>query len=313
MKRALITDDCHMVLVEGLETLGFKCDYRPEITPEEVFACIPAYDGLIVSSKIWVNDALLARASRLQFIGRLGSGMEIIDREAAAARGIAVVNSPEGNRNAVAEHALGMLLALLNNLLRADKQVRQGLWQREANRGIELSGKTVGIIGFGHTGSQFARKLAGLEVRVLAYDKYKSNYAADMPWVQETELEVLQKEADIISLHIPLTQETHHLVNTSFFRRCKPGLIIINTSRGACIKTADLVEALEAGQVGGACLDVFENERPETFTPEEVNLYERLYRHERVVLTPHIAGWTHESKQKLAEVLLKRIKELLER
>lgn len=311
MKKALITDDCHEALLVGLEQLGYTCHFRPEITPEEVSACISEYEGLIINSKIRVDEALLQRAPRLEFVGRLGSGMEIVDREAAATRGVTVVSSPEGNRNAVAEHALGMLLALLNHLLRADREVRQRLWRREANRGFELSGRVVGILGFGHTGSQFARKLAGMEVQVLAYDKYKSGYAADMPWVRETTLSELQQEADILSLHLPLTQETHHLVDASFIQRCKPGFILINTARGACVKTPDLVEALETGQVGGACLDVFENEKPETFSPEEAALYERLYQSDRVILSPHIAGWTHESKQKLAEVLVARLAEAL--
>lgn len=311
MKKALITDDCHEALLTGLEQLGYTCHFRPEITPEEVSACISEYEGLIINSKIRVDEALLQRAPRLEFVGRLGSGMEIVDREAAAARGVIVASSPEGNRNAVAEHALGMLLALLNHLLRADREVRQRIWRREANRGLELSGRTVGIIGFGHTGSQFARKLAGMEVQVLAYDKYKTHYAADMPWVRETNLDALIREADIVSLHLPLTQETRHFVDASFIRRCKPGFVLINTSRGACVKTPDLVEALETGQIGGACLDVFENEKPETFSPEEAALYERLYRSERVVLSPHIAGWTRESKQKLAEVLVTRLAEAL--
>ncbi|MCS7037577.1 MAG: NAD(P)-binding domain-containing protein [Saprospiraceae bacterium] len=307
----LITDDCHEALLIGLERLGYRCDFLPEITPAEVAGCISEYEGLIINSKIRVDSALLQRALRLRFVGRLGSGMEIVDREAAASRGVAVVSSPEGNRNAVAEHALGMLLALLNHLIRADREVRRRIWRREANRGFELSGKTVGIIGFGHTGSQFARKLAGMEVQVLAYDKYKTDYASDMPWVRETDLRTLQQQADIISLHVPLTEETRYLVDASFIQQCKPGFLLINTSRGACVKTLDLVEALETGQVGGACIDVFENEKPETFNPEEAALYERLYGSERVVLSPHIAGWTHESKQKLAEVLLKKIEDVV--
>lgn len=306
-KRVLITDDCHELLIAGLERLGYECRFAPEITPEEVSACITEYEGLIINSKIHVDSVLLARAVRLQFVGRLGSGMEIVDKSAAAMRGVAVVSSPEGNSNAVAEHALGMLLALLNNLVRADREVRQRIWRREANRGTELSGKVIGILGFGNTGSQFARKLASMDVQVLAYDKYKKNYAADMPWVEETDLATLQRKADIISLHLPLTAETQHIVDASFIRQCKPGFLLINTSRGACVKTEDLAQALEEGLVGGVCLDVFENEKPATFSPAEAELYERLYRHERVVLSPHIAGWTHESKRKLAEVLLEKI------
>lgn len=306
-KLVLITDDCHPLLIEGLERLGFVCHFNPNCTPEQVDEIVHAYYGMIVNSKIRADRVFLNEAKNLRFIGRLGSGMEIIDREFAAQKGIAVLSSPEGNRNAVAEQALGMLLALANNLLRADRETRENLWRREANRGFELSGRTIGIIGFGHTGSRFAHKLAGMEMTVLAYDKYKTGYAADMPWVQETDLDTIQKHADIISLHLPLTQETRHLVDEAFLERCKPGLILINTSRGACVKTKDLVKALENKTVGGACLDVFENEKPATYSTEEAGLYRRLYALENVVVSPHIAGWTFESKRKLAEVLLEKI------
>jgi len=307
MKRVLITDDCHPILMDGLERLGYVCHFVPNITPEETADRIHDYVGLIVNSKIRVDRNFLDDATKLRFIGRLGSGMEIIDREYAAEKGVAVLGSPEGNRNAVAEQALGMLLALANNLLRADRETRQNIWRREANRGMELSGRTIGIIGFGHTGSRFASKLAGMEMTVLAYDKYKTGYAADQPWVRETDMDTILQHADIISLHLPLTAETRHLVDKAFLKRCKPGFILINTSRGTCVKTKDLVKALENGTVGGACLDVFENEKPGTYTLAEAGLYRRLYALENVVVSPHIAGWTHESKRKLAEALLEKI------
>lgn len=308
MKKVLITDDTHPLLLDGLERMGFTCHYLPDITPETVLQIIPEYHGLIINSKIRVDQGLLDAAKQLRFVGRLGSGMEIVDREYAARKGVAVVSSPEGNCNAVAEHALGMLLALANNLLRADREVRQNIWRREANRGMELKGRILGIIGFGHTGSQFARKLAGMEMQVLAYDKYKTGYAAEMPWVRETNLETVMQHADIISLHLPLTAETRHLVNKKFIDRCKPGFILINTARGACIKTEDVVTALEKGKIGGACLDVFENEKPAAFSPAEQGLYQRLHALEQVVLTPHVAGWTQTSKRLLAEVLLEKIR-----
>ncbi len=308
MKRVLITDDCHPLLTEGLTKLGFVCDFLPDITLEETRRIIPGYEGLIINSKIIVDRAFLDTAKILRFVGRLGSGMEIVDRSYAASLGIAVVSSPEGNRNAVAEHALGMLLALANNLLRADPEVRRNEWRREERRGWELRGKTLGIIGFGHTGSQFARKLAGMEMTVLAYDRYKpAGYAAGMPWVKESTQAEIQERSDIISLHLPLTPETKHLADKSFIDRCKRGFVLINTARGACIKTEDVVAALEDGRIGGACLDVFENEKPATFSGAEKHVYERLHRLENVVLTPHIAGWTRESKRLLAEVLLDRI------
>ncbi|MBK8922046.1 MAG: hypothetical protein IPM81_11125 [Saprospirales bacterium] len=308
MKKVLITDDTHPLLLDGLERMGFTCHYLPDITPAVARKIISEYQGLIINSRISVDRSMLDAAKQLRFVGRLGSGMEIVDREYAARQGVAVVSSPEGNRNAVAEHALGMLLALTNNLLRADREVRQNIWRREANRGTELLDRTLGIIGFGHTGSQFARKLAGMEMRVLAYDKYKTGYTAGMPWVEETDLEAIQRHADIISLHLPLTTETRHLVNKKFIDRCKTGFILINTARGACIKTQDVVAALERGKIGGACLDVFENEKPTSFSLAEQSLYQRLHALDQVILTPHVAGWTHTSKRMLAEVLLEKIR-----
>lgn len=303
----LITDDCHTSLTDGLERLGFTCHFLPDITPETTRQIISRYQGLVINSKIRVDKDLLDAATQLRFVARLGSGMEIVDRPYAASKGVAVLSSPEGNRNAVAEQALGMLLALTNNLLRADREVRQNIWRREANRGFELRGRTLGIVGFGHTGSQFARKLAGMEMTVLAYDKYKTDYTAEFPWVQATDLETLVQHADIISLHLPLSLETTHLVDEQFINRCKPGFILINTARGACVKTTDLVRGLESGKIGGACLDVFENEKPGTFTPAERKLYQRLHQLENVVFSPHVAGWTTESKRLLAEVLLEKI------
>lgn len=309
VKKVLITDDCHPLLREQLALKGFICDFLPEITHEQAADVISDYTGLVINSKIRVNKDFLSRASRLRFVLRLGSGMEIVDRPAAAQQGIVVLSSPEGNRNAVAEQALGMLLALSNHLCRADAQVRQKIWQREANRGWEVWGKTIGIIGFGHTGSHFASKLSGMGMPVLAYDKYlTSGYAATMPWVQEVKsmAEICQK-ANIVSLHLPLTTETRHLVNRDFLEACRPGVVIINTSRGACVNTKDLVEAIDSQKVKGACLDVFENEKPSTFTAEEEQWYGRLYGMEQVVVSPHIAGWTHESKYKMAAVLLEKL------
>ncbi len=308
MGSVLITDDCHPMLKEGLERLGWRCDFLPDITPEETRTLIAGYEGLVINSKILVDREFLDAALKLRFVARLGSGMEIVDRAYAAERGVKVWSSPEGNRNAVAEQALGMLLSLANHLPRADREVRQNIWKREANRGWELQGKILGIVGFGHTGSQFARKLAGMDMQVLAYDKYKpAGFAAEMPWVKETSLQKIQEQADIISLHLPLTNETIGYVDTLFIQRCKPGFVLINTARGKCVRTEDLVMALESGLIGGACLDVFENEKPQTFTEKEKSWYERLHGFENVVFSPHVAGWTRESKWLLAEILLHKI------
>jgi D-3-phosphoglycerate dehydrogenase / 2-oxoglutarate reductase len=313
MKSVLITDDCHPILTEGLMALGYACDYLPNISPEETFRLIQDYEGLIINSKILVNRRFLDQAGKLRFVGRLGSGMEIVDRAYAAEKGIAVLSSPEGNRNAVAEQALGMLLALANNLIRGDKEVRRNIWARESNRGFELKGRTLGIVGFGHTGSQFAKKLQGMEMRVLAFDRYKpAGYASTWPWVEEVGIETIQETADIVSLHLPLTAETQHWVDHRFIQKCKKGVILINTSRGKCVNTVDLIEALESGNIGGACLDVFENEKPATFSEEEDRMYARLHTFENVVFSPHVAGWTHESKQQLAAILLEKIRLIIQ-
>ena len=307
MKKVLITDDCHPLLLEGLEARGYRCDYEPAITLEETKKQIASYSGLIINSKIRVDRVFIDKAEQLEFVGRLGSGMEIVDREYASEKGIAVHSSPEGNRNAVAEQALGMLLSLANKLHKGDREVRQFDWRREENRGFELMGRTIGLIGFGNTGSQFARKLQSMEMRVLAYDKYKSNYADDFPWVEPVEPSVIQQDADIISLHLPLTEETLHYYNGVFRDACRPGHILINTSRGKCVETRALIEGLQSGQIRGACLDVFENEKPERYTRGEKAMYESLFQFENTVFMPHVAGWTVESKERLARVLLDKI------
>ena len=311
-KKVLITDDCHPYLTERLTVLGYTCDFKPEISPEKTLEIIGNYTGLIINSKILVNRNFLDTAINLQFIGRLGSGMEIVDRVYAAEKGVAVFSSPEGNRNAVAEQALGMLLSLDNHLCRADREVRQHIWRREANRGWELKDKVIGIIGFGHTGSSFASKLSGMGMTVLVFDKYLPyGYADQMPWVKVVKsIEDIQQQADIISLHLPLTAETKHIVNKPFINKCKKGFVLMNTSRGVCVDTAAAADGLDSGQIGGACLDVYENEKPQTFTPEEKDLYNRLYLKENAIFAPHIAGWTQESKRKMAEILAGRIENI---
>jgi D-3-phosphoglycerate dehydrogenase / 2-oxoglutarate reductase len=307
MKKVLITDDVHTLLIDALEAAGYSCDFQPDIKLEEVREIASAYAGMIINSKILMDKAMFDRATQLRFVGRLGSGMEIIDQEYAAQKNVAIYNAPDGNCNAVGEHALGMLLALANNLLHADAEVRQKIWRREANRGFELQGKTIGIIGFGYTGSSFAQKLAGMEMEVLAYDKYKTNYTGAFPYVKETDLDTLLEYSDIISFHLPLTAETHHFANRAFFEKCRKNVILINTSRGQVIETSLLVNELLSGKVRGACLDVFENEKPQTFTALENEYYEQLYQLPQVILSPHIAGWTVESKERLASILLQKI------
>ncbi len=303
----LITDDVHPYLIEGLQDLGYDCDYRPQVTLEQVHQMVHGYQGMIINTKVRTDKILLDKARRLRFIGRLGSGLDIIDLAYAAQLGIQVISSPEGNCNAVGEHALGMLLSLCNKIPGGNREVKDFQWHREANRGIELKGRTVGIIGYGHTGPAFADKLRGFDVRCLAYDRFKEDYLAPDHYVEEVDLVTLQQQADIISLHVSLNETSHHLVDRRFIQACRHPFILINTSRGAVVNTPDLVWALEEGRVLGACLDVFENEKPQTFSHIEKSLYSRLYQFDQVIVTPHVAGWTIESKRKIAETLVQKI------
>lgn len=307
MQKILITDDVHPSLITGFEAAGYEVNYDPKISLEQVHQQIAHYTGIIINTKVKMDKALMDKAPNLKFVGRLGSGLDIIDLPYAAEKGIQIVNSPEGNRNAVAEHAIGMLLALMNKMMQGDQEVRNFQWDREKNRGKEITNLTIGIIGFGHTGSTFAKRLSGFDMKILAYDKYKNDYTANLPYVEEASLEKIQKTADIISFHLPLTSETLHLGNKGFLHLCKKGVIIINTSRGKVLKTQDLINALKNKIVGGACLDVFENEKTATYTIEEKNMYNTLYMMPNVVLTPHVAGWTIESKQKIAKTLLDKL------
>lgn len=306
-KRILITDKVHPVLINGLKNKGCQVDYDTSLDNLILDKIIHLYDGIIINSKIIMDKDRIDRGKGLQFIGRLGSGLEIIDIDHASEKLIKVYNSPEGNRNAVAEHEMGMLLSLLNNINKADTEIRNYIWEREKNRGIELRGKTIGIIGLGNTGSSFAEKLYNWGVRVVSYDKYRKSYPASLGFVEKTDFDTLIKMSDIISLHVPLTEETQYMVNDYFLSNCKKGVIISNTSRGKVVDTIALIDNLRRKQVSGACVDVFENEKPETFTEEEKVMYQSLYDMHNVVLTPHIAGWTKESLEGIAAVLLEKI------
>lgn len=306
-RKVLISDDVHPVLLEGLQARGYEVAYMPLISFAEVLEKVSEYDGLVINSKIKAHKQLLSAAPNLKFIARLGSGLEIIDLDLAHKMGIQVFSAPEGNCNAVAEHAMGMLLCLLNNLSVADQEVRKFKWEREQNRGRELSGLTVGIIGYGHTGPAFAAKLAGFDVQVLVYDAFKPNLTTDLPQVQFCDLQTIQREADIISLHVSLNDTSHHMIDQSFIEACHKSFILINTSRGKAVHLPHLIAGLHKGKVSGACLDVFENEKPLSFDETEKALYSQLYQFQQVVLSPHIAGWTYESKRKIAEVLLKKL------
>ena len=301
--RILITDNTHPILRETLEAAGHHVTLETEVTYESLLAQIAAYDAMVVRSKIVIDKNFLDHARHLRCIGRVGAGMETIDVAYAESIGIRCINSPEGNRDAVGEHAVGLLLSLFNHLSRADAQVRQGIWHREENRGLEIKGKTVGIIGLGNMGGAFAQRLRGFECNIIAYDKYKPKGFAPA-YVQEVSLDELQERAEVISLHVPLTDETHYLVDQNFIAQCKQTPFLINTSRGAVVKTADLAEAIKKGMIKGAALDVLEYEEMtqdglDTSHPD----LQYLLTCPNVVFSPHVGGWTVESKYKLAKVL----------
>ncbi len=307
----LFLDTTHPSLMEDLRSIGYTCMYDPDMTHEKLIPIAPSLSGIIVRSKFYLGQEVLENARNLQFIGRVGSGMENIDVAYAEKQGIACLNSPEGNRTAVAEHALGMLLTLMNKLCVADKEVRRGVWEREKNRGHEISGKTLGIIGYGNTGSAFAQCLRGFDMKILAYDKYKKGFGNDL--VNETDMDVIFRQADILSLHIPLTDETRYLVNTAFLEQFQKPLVLINTSRGEVVNTSDLLKAVKKQKVTGAALDVLEFEHLsfEKLAFEDMpGTFRELAELSNVVLSPHIAGWTHESHEKLSKVLFEKIKKL---
>jgi len=306
--KVLFIDSTNDALVEILQRNKFECSYQPNITEAEIINVISNYDGVVTRSKITFNKELIDKADKLKFIGRVGAGMENIDVEYAESKGITCLNAPEGNREAVGEHAVAMLLNLFNNLCRSNLQVKNGIWKREANRGLEVGGKTIGIIGYGNTGSAFAQKVSGFGAKILSYDKYKTNYEDGI--TKETTLEELFNESDILSLHVPLTDETHYMVDYSFLSKFKKSIYIINTARGKVIKTDDLTKAMKNGLVLGAALDVLEYEKTSFEKLHFGNMpdsMEHLIDSDSVILSPHIAGWTKESDYKLAKVLAYKI------
>jgi len=306
--KILFIDTTHPILIELLTSAGFECESGTKMQRNEIEKIINNYDGVIIRSRITLDKPLIDKATKLKFIARVGAGLESIDVDYAEQKGITCFNSPEGNRDAVGEHALGMLLCLFNNLIKANYEVKNGMWKREENRGLEIKGKTVGIIGYGNMGGAFARRLKGFDANVIAYDKYKTNYSDD--YVKENTLEELYEKTDVLSLHVPLTDETKFMVNNEFINKFKKNIYLINTARGKVVKTDDLVKNLDKGKILGAGLDVLEYEKTsfeELHKNELPETFKNLINNDKVILSPHIAGWTVESNIKLSKFLAEKI------
>jgi len=306
--KILHIDSNHKLLLNQLNDLGFTNHQDYTASKQEIETKISDYDGIIIRSRFAIDPQFLDAAKQLKFIGRVGAGLENIDCDYAEKKGVYLISAPEGNRNAVGEHSLGMLLSLFNKLNKADNEVRQGKWLRDANRGLELDGKTVGLIGYGNMGKAFAKKLRGFEVEVLCYD-IKAHVGNEN--CKQVSLEVLQDKSDVLSLHTPQTDLTINMVNSEFINNFRKSFWLINTARGKSVVTEDLVSALKSGKILGAGLDVLEYEKASfesLFNSALPEAFEYLTNANNVLLTPHVAGWTVESKEKLAQTIVDKIK-----
>lgn len=304
--KCLIIDEMHPSLIPMIEQLNIKADYRPNISRSEVEEIISGYEGLVIRSKILITESLLDKATKLKFIARAGAGLDQIDLDAIEKRGIHLFNAPEGNMDALAEHTIGLILAVLNNICFANKQVVEGIWNREQNRGFELKDKTVAIFGFGYMGKAVAERLFCLGCRVIGYDKNIDK--VDERLAERVSLQQLFREADIVSFHIPLDFDTKGLVDKAFLNRFEKPVWLINTARGEILKLKDLLFALKEDKVKGAALDVIENEKPQTWSVEEKKIIHDLADTGKVIFTPHVGGWSHESYVRINYVLVEKLK-----
>ena len=306
--KVLLIDTNHPLIEERLTSLGYDCIAAYNRSKEDIIASLDGIVGIVIRSRFSIDASFIEAANDLKFIARVGAGLENIDIDTARSKNIHLIAAPEGNRNAVGEHALGMILSLFNHLKRADEEIRNGSWRREENRGVELEGKTIGIIGYGNMGKSFARKLAGFDVKVIFHDLLDG---LEDEYASQVSLEQLKAEADIISLHTPQTPLTIGMIDRRFIKECARPFYLINTARGSAVKTKDLMDAIETGNVLGACLDVLEYEKTsfENFFNEETlpDSFQKLIRSDKVLLSPHVAGWTVESKYKLAETIVNKV------
>jgi D-3-phosphoglycerate dehydrogenase len=306
IKKILIVDDLHPIFKERAQLLGFEVDDMPLISREETMEVIKDYTGIAVRTKFRIDKELFDAAINLEFVARAGAGLDNIDEAIAKEKGITLLNAPEGNMDAVGEHATGLLLSLMNNFRNADQQIRAGKWDREGNRGYELKGKTVGIIGYGFMGKSFAKKLKGFEVNVIAYDKYKTGFSDE--FAKEVSMEEIVRQSDVLSLHIPLTSETRQMVNEEYLLHFRKPIFFINTARGEIVNTNAVLAALNEGKILGAGLDVLEAEKFPLLGLQD--WYADIVANEKVILTPHVGGWTFDSYRKISEVLAEKLGQL---